>query len=93
MEYFITVSAGTSLPMPDDLIPDVNTVSMISPEIKLTSQRISQFTAMMRRRKLYLTKSTTFNELLDYHASNHISRQHIYDTTALVQGHTPSGGD
>ena len=89
----MTVSVGISLPMPDDLIPDVNTMYMISPSIKLTLQRIAQFTAMARRRIFYLAKSTTLNKLLDYHASNCISHHCIYDATAPGQGKTPSGGD
>ena len=79
--------------MPDNLIPDANTVGMISPAIKLTLQRISQFTATVRRRKFYLAKLTTFNELLDYYASNCITHQRIYDTAALRQGQNPSRGD
>ena len=89
----MTASAGTTLPMPDNLIPDEDTVGMIIPAIKLTLQHIAQFTATVKRRNLYLSKSTTFNEQLDYHASNRISHQQIYDAAALGQGQTPSGGD
>ena len=86
-------SAGTSLSMLEKLIPDVNDVGMISPAIKLTLQRIAQLIAMVRRCKIYLAKSTTFYELLNYHASNCILHQHIYDNAALGKGQTPSGGD
>ena len=79
--------------MPDDLLPDENVVGMISPAIKLTLQRIAQFTETVRRQKLYLSKLTTYDELLDYHASNRKSNQRIYDVTALEQGRTPSGGN
>ena len=89
----MTASAGTSLLMTDDLIPDVDAVRMISPAIKLTLQHIAQFTATVRRKKLYLSKSTTLNELLDYHANNRISNQRIYDASTLGQRHTTLGGD
>ena len=69
-EDYITTSAGACLLMTNDLVPDENVVDMISPEIILTLDRIAQFTASVRRQKLYLSKSTTFNEMLDYHASN-----------------------
>ena len=79
----MNASAGTSLFKPEYWIPDVNTVGMISLVIKLNLQRITQFTMMVKRRKLYLVKSPTFSEWLDYHASNCISHQRIYDTDAL----------
>ena len=66
----MTATVETSLPMPDDLVLDGNTVGMISPATKLTLQRIVQFNATVRWRKLYLAKSTTFDDILDYHTSN-----------------------
>ena len=92
-EHYMNVSSGTFLQMPDDYTPDENDVGMISSAIKLTLQCIAQFTARVRRRQLYLVKSTTFNEMLDYHASNCISHQPIYDATALKQGKNSSGAD
>ena len=86
----MTASAGTSLPKPDELVTDVSSVGMISPAVRLTLQNIAQFTATVRRRKLYLSKSTTFDELHDYHASNRASHQRINDAAALGQGHKAS---
>ena len=82
-EGYMTASVGTSLPMPDDLISDENAVGMISPAIKLTLQHIAQFTATVRRHKLYLSKSTTFKKVFNYHTSNCISHQRIYNTASL----------
>ena len=92
-EDFMTAAEETSLPMPDHLILDGNTVGIISPTIKLTLQIISHFTAKVRRRKLYLAKSTMFDELLDYYARNCVSHQRMYDAAALRQRKPPSGGD
>ena len=47
----------------------------------------------MRRQKLYLSRSTTLNELLDYHASSRKPNHRIYNAAALGQGHSPSGGN
>ena len=88
-EDYTIASGETSLLIPDNLIPDIDAVGMISPAIKLTLQRIAQFTVTVRRQKLYLSKSTTLNELLNYYARNDISNQGIYDSAALGQGHNP----
>ena len=69
--------------MSDNLILDKNAEGVISAVIKLTLQHIAQFNATVRWRNLYLTKSTTFNKLLNYHANNCISHQRIYDAAAL----------
>ena len=66
---------------------------MISPAIQLTLERIAQFTVTVRRRKLYLSKSKTFDKLLDYHTINRKSNPRKYDAAALGQGHTPTGFD
>ena len=92
-EDYMTVSAGISLPMLDNLVPNENVVGIISPAINLTLQHIAQFIVTVIRQKLYLSKSTTFNKLLDYHASNRISNQRITDAAALGQGYIPTGGD
>ena len=94
-EDFMTASAGTSLPKPDDLVTDVSSVGMISPAVRLTLQNIAQFTATVRRRKLFLAKSTTFDELHDYHASNRATHLRKYDAAALGLGRkqSSSGGD
>ena len=89
----MTSSAGMSLPMPDNLIPDLDAMGMISPAIRLTLQCIAQFTVMVRRQKIYLFKLTTFNELVDYHASNNIFNQRIHNDVALGHGKIPSGGN
>ena len=82
-ENHVTATAGSSLPVPNCIVKNDTTVGMISPAIKLTLQNIAQFTATVRRRKLYLSKSTTFDELHDFHASNRASHQRKYDAAAL----------
>lgn len=89
----MTASAGTSLPMPDDLGTGINPVGMIKPAIKLTLQNIAQFTVTVIRRKLYLAKLKTFDELHDYHVSNCVTHQHRYDTAALGPGHKFFSGE
>ena len=87
----MTALAETCLLMPDNLVPDEKVVGMISTAIILTLELIVQFTVTVRRQKLYLSKSITFNEILDYHASNRKSNQRKYDATALGQEHAPTG--
>ena len=70
MEDYTTASAGTCLPIPDDLVPSENVVHMTSPSVILALDHIAQYTDTVRRQKLYLSKSTIFNEIFDYHASN-----------------------
>ena len=89
----MTLSAGTCLLTPVELLFDENIVGMISPEVQLTLELIAQFTVTVRRRKLCLSKSTTFDEFLDYHTSNRKPNQRKYDTAAFGQEHTPAGFD
>ena len=92
-ENYMNASAGTCLPDPVALVLDESVVGMISPEIQLTIERTTQFIVTVRRRKIYLSKSTTFDKLLDHHASNHHSYQCKYDAAALSQEFTPVGFD
>ena len=92
-EDYMTASAGTCLPDPTTLVSDENKVGIISPVIQLTIERIAQFVMMVRRRKLYLSKSTTFDELLDYHASNRHTYQRKYDAAALSKKQSPTEFD
>jgi len=89
-EDHVSATAGTNLPLPSTMVMDIDTVGMINPAIRLTLQNIAQFIATVRKRKLYLSKSTTFDELHDYHASNRASHQRINDAAALGQGHKAS---
>ena len=82
-EDYITASAGTCLQILDDLVPDENVVGMISPSVILTLERIAQYTETVRRRKLYLSKSTTFDKIFYYRASNRKSNQCKYDAADL----------
>ena len=89
----MTASAGTCLPDPTAFVSDENAVGMTSPSIKLTIERIAQFVVTVRRQKLYLSKSTILDELLDWHASNRHTYQVKYDAAALSQEQSPAGFD
>ena len=89
-EDHVSATAGTNLPIPTSMVKDMDTVGMINPAIRLTLQNIAQFVATVRKQKLYLSKSTAFDELHDYHASSRASHQRINDAAALGQGHKSS---
>ena len=78
---------------PASLVSDELAVGMISPVIKLTIERIDHFVVTVRRRKLYLRKNTTLDELLDYYARNFHTYQHKYDIAALSQENHRTGLD
>ena len=84
-ENYMTASAGTCLTSPTKLVLGENVVGMISSAIQLTLERIAHFTVTMRRQKLYISKSTTFDELLDYHTSNCNSYQRKNMTSLLLE--------
>ena len=84
-ESYMTASTETCLTILTELVLGENVVGMICLEIQLTLERIAQFTVTVRRQKLYLSKSTTFDELLDYHVSNCNSYQCKNMTSLLLE--------
>ena len=89
----MTVSAGTCLPTPSSLVTEEKCVGMISPAMQLTIKRIAQFVVTVRRRNIYLSRDTTFDKLLDFHASNRHTHQRKYDAAALGNEKSQKGFD
>ena len=82
-EDHMIASAHECLPKPASLVSNEDSVEMISPVIQLNIERMSQFVVTVRRRKLFLSSNTSFDELLEYHANNRHTAQLIYEAAAL----------
>ena len=91
-EETMSSAAGQTLPKPQILDIAIGSVGLISPAVRLVLQNIATYTATVRKRKLYLSKSIQFDELESYHFSNCYAHQRRYDAAALGNGQTPSGG-
>ena len=85
--------AHDNLPRPEALVTNVDKVTMISPKIQLSIERIAQFVVKVRKRKLFLRSNTSFDELIQYHANNRQIPQRIYETAAAGKEHSPRGQD
>ena len=70
--------AHECLPEPASLVPNEDSVDMISPAIQLNIEKIAQFVVKTRKRKLFLSSNKSFDELLEYHANNHHTAQRIW---------------
>ena len=87
----MTASAGKYLPKPSSVVTNEDSVDIISPAIQLSIKRIAQFVVTVRKRKLFLSRNTTFDVLLDVHASNRHTNQHRYEPSALGKEHSQKG--
>ena len=77
-EDHMIASAHECLPKPASLVPNEYSVDMISPSIQMNIERIAQFVVTVRRRKLFLSSDTSFDELIEYHGNNRHYAQRIY---------------
>ena len=88
----IAISVGQYLPKPSSLMLESGTVSMINSAICLLLQNIDTYATAVRKCKLYLSKSITFDKLECYHFSNCYVHQRRHDVAALGPRQTSLGG-
>ena len=88
----IAATSDQPPPSQDTVVSEGEDMDLVNPLILLTLQINAKFIAPVRKVLLYLTKSNTLNELMDFYTSYHYGYQYTHDDAALTTGQTPLGG-
>lgn len=75
-----------------NIVVDEVIVGMISPAVHLIIWMIGNMIVTVNKDKIYLSRSTSYDKLGQYHFSNHFSHQGRHNTTALGNVYHRGGG-
>ena len=74
-------TVGEILSKPNNLVQDLNRVSMIRPCIQLTIERIAQYLVTVRDYNRFLRRKTMFSELITFYVNNRKTAQKVNKTS------------
>ena len=91
-EDAVAATAGQPLPLPDTILDSVVETGLISPSVVMMLQNIARYIVPVRKRSLYLTKATSFDELELFNSRSHYGHLRRHDAAALTTGQTAPAG-
>ena len=91
-EDTVAATAGQPIPAPATILDSVIDTELITPSVLLMLQNITRYIVPVRKRSLYLTKATSFNELVLYSSRTHYGHLRRHDAAALTSGQTALAG-